>query len=78
MLDFFSADRVRHKQYLLHKIETGTVSHKAYHANIRAVNVTRGNRQGNNAFNENVMLFGDLVPSINEGGPNDTISRKVL
>jgi ankyrin repeat protein len=31
-------------------IETGMVSHMAYGARVRKVNMTRGNRQGNNAF----------------------------
>lgn len=38
------------RQPLLQKIQTGNVSHKAYGARIRAVEMTRGNRQGNNAF----------------------------
>ena len=34
----------------MQKIQTGHVSYKAYGARVRAVEMTRGNRQGNNAF----------------------------
>lgn len=44
IVDFFGSDRVTQKDYLLNKINTGFVSNKAYHARIRQVNVTRGNR----------------------------------
>jgi hypothetical protein len=44
------AQRKNVRQPLLQKIQTGNVSHKAYGARIRAVEMTRGNRQGNNAF----------------------------
>lgn len=36
--------------YLMNFIDSGRVSHMAYGAHVRAVEMTRGNRQGNNAF----------------------------
>lgn len=36
--------------YLMQIVETGKVSHMAYGTAVRAVAMTRGNRQGNNAF----------------------------
>ena len=50
---------------MLHKINTGFVSRKAYGTAIRAVNMTRGNRQGNMAFDENMKTgAGDCIPLI--------------
>lgn len=44
IIGFYGPDRVSQKDYLIHKIDTGYVSNKAYHARVRQVNVTRGNR----------------------------------
>ena len=41
-------------------VETGKVSHMAYGTAVRSVAMTRGNRQGNNAFlqdSENNMIY---------------------
>ena len=46
----FYNDRVRETQYLMQTIDSGMVSHMAYGARVRRVEMTRGNRQGNNAF----------------------------
>lgn len=46
----FYNDRVRDTQYLMNTIDSGMVSHMAYGARVRRVEMTRGNRQGNNAF----------------------------
>lgn len=62
MAEFYGLKRVLPKPYLLHKIDTGKVARKAYGTAIRAVNMTRGNRQGNMAFNENKQKFGQLAP----------------
>ena len=45
-------DRAKDGSYLLNIIETGRVSHMAYGSYVRSVQMTRGNRQGNNAFLE--------------------------
>jgi len=45
-------NRVRKPRYLLAQVETGQVSEMAYGVRIRKVQMTRGNRQGNNAFLE--------------------------
>ena len=37
-------DRKTDDKYLLNVIETGRVSHMAYHAHVRSVQMTRGNR----------------------------------
>lgn len=50
MHNLYVSDRVRVKPYLLHKVDTGSVSHMAYGAEVRRVEQTRGNRQGNQAF----------------------------
>jgi hypothetical protein len=42
--------RVKNPQYLMQFIETGMVSNMAYGTRVRRVEMTRGNRQGNNAF----------------------------
>ena len=42
--------RSRDDPYLMNFIDSGRVSHMAYGAHVRAVEMTRGNRQGNNAF----------------------------
>ena len=55
---FFTEGRCSVKAFLLHTIDTGNVSHKAYGTAIRAVNVSRGNRQGNNAFAETARSAG--------------------
>jgi hypothetical protein len=47
--NFFN-DRVRDTQYLMNTIDSGMVSHMAYGTRVRRVEMTRGNRQGNNAF----------------------------
>ena len=52
MLAFYGVDRTQPKEFLLNKINTGTVSRRAYGVRVRQVNVTRGNRQGNTAFDE--------------------------
>ena len=65
MVEFYGADREKSKDYLLHKINTGKVNRKAYGTNIRSVQMTRGNRQGNMAFNEDgYTISGFLVPLI--------------
>lgn len=46
----FSTDRKQDDPYLMNFINTGHVSHMAYGAHVRSVEMTRGNRQGNNAF----------------------------
>ena len=48
--DDFYTNRKRPKEPLLNRVDTGNVSHKAYGTAIRRVEMTRGNRQGNNAF----------------------------
>ena len=50
--NFYFNDREQPPEYLLSKVNTGNVSKKAYGVNIRPVQMTRGNRQGNNAFLE--------------------------
>ena len=62
MTDFYATDRVQLQDFLLNTINTGHVSRKAYGTSIRAVNVSRGNRQGNNAFRESILRVGYLVP----------------
>lgn len=65
MVEFYGDDREKSKDYLLHKINTGKVNRKAYGTNIRSVQMTRGNRQGNMAFEESGnLLSGYLVPLI--------------
>jgi len=46
------SERETNENYLLNVIETGRVSNMAYGAHVRSVQMTRGNRQGNNAFLE--------------------------
>jgi hypothetical protein len=46
----FYHDRVNNPQYLMNFIDSGMVSHMAYGVRVRKVEMTRGNRQGNNAF----------------------------
>lgn len=46
----FSNTRCSVRPSLLQQIDTGKVSYSAYGANVRAVQMTRGNRQGNQAF----------------------------
>jgi hypothetical protein len=46
----YVAKRTQPKEYLLNLIKQGQVSYKAYGTKIRTVEMTRGNRQGNNAF----------------------------
>jgi len=60
---FYTRGRCVVKPFLMHTIDTGTVSKKAYGVHIRAVNVTRGNRQGNNAFNETIAQGGFYIPT---------------
>ncbi len=55
--EFYVSDRVKVKQYLLNRVDTGNVSYKAYGTAVRRVEQTRGNRQGNQAF------FFDSMPS---------------
>lgn len=43
-MEFYTSSRVQVRQFLLHKINTGSVSYKAYGAAIRSVAMTRGNR----------------------------------
>jgi hypothetical protein len=43
-------ERGQDAEYLMNVIQTGSVSHMAYGAHVRSVQMTRGNRQGNNAF----------------------------
>jgi hypothetical protein len=38
------------REPLLTRVDTGKVSYKAYGTAVRAVQMTRGNRQGNQAF----------------------------
>lgn len=45
-------DRVSLPQYLMNFVDSGMVSHMAYGSRVRKVQMTRGNRQGNNAFLE--------------------------
>ncbi len=47
--NFFN-ERVPNPSYLMQFIDSGMVSHMAYGARVRKVEMTRGNRQGNNAF----------------------------
>lgn len=47
---FYIQDRVKVRESLLTRIDTGKVSYKAYGTAIRSVQMTRGNRQGNQAF----------------------------
>lgn len=48
--------RVKQSPYLLEAFETGMVSQEVYGTEVRKVNVSRGNRKGNNAFlEENVV-----------------------
>jgi len=46
-LNFFVNNRVKVREPLLTRIDTGKVSYKAYGTAVRAVQMTRGNRQGN-------------------------------
>ena len=46
----FSTDRADDDPFLINFINTGHVSHMAYGCHVRSVQMTRGNRQGNNAF----------------------------
>ena len=41
-------------------VATGSVSHMAYGAHVRGVEMTRGNRQGNNAF----LHYSDNVKAV--------------
>jgi len=49
-LNNFYNERAHNPQYLMNFIDSGMVSHMAYGARVRRVEMTRGNRQGNNAF----------------------------
>lgn len=44
------SERVKLREPLLTRVDTGSVSYKAYGTAVRAVQQTRGNRQGNQAF----------------------------
>ena len=44
MNELYANERTTVNPFLLHTIDTGNVSKKAYGVAIRAVNVTRGNR----------------------------------
>jgi hypothetical protein len=46
----FCDDRVMETEYLMQMIDSGMVSEMAYGTKVRRVEMTRGNRQGNNAF----------------------------
>ena len=71
--EFYYLDRNQPSEYLLHQINTGNVSSKAYGVKIRAVNMTRGNRQGNNAFVErHPNVAGFSVPVLNVTSNFDT------
>lgn len=48
--EFYDTLRRQPKDSLLNRHETGRVSNKAYGTAIRPVEMSRGNRQGNNAF----------------------------
>ena len=58
----YYAQRAQPRAYLLHRINTGFVSRKAYGTAIRAVSMTRGNRQGNMAFDESMINYRDPIP----------------
>ena len=73
MVAFYGGDRVTQKDYLLHTIDTGNVNRRAYGTAIRAVNATRGNRQGNNAFIENGGMGGMMRPVIANPGPGQPV-----
>jgi hypothetical protein len=50
--NLYSGGRGADEPYLMNFIDSGRVSHMAYGAHVRSVQMTRGNRQGNNAFLE--------------------------
>ena len=65
IMSSFYGDRVKPRDFLLQTIDTGRVGKKAYGVNIRQVNVTRGNRQGNDAFKESSrQVYGFVIPKI--------------
>ena len=47
--------------YLMQIVETGKVSHMAYGTAVRSVAMTRGNRQGNNAFLQDSSNFASSI-----------------
>lgn len=46
----FYNKRATNPQYLLNFVDSGMVGHMAYGARVRKVQMTRGNKEGNNAF----------------------------
>ena len=50
MNNLYQTNRTVDDPFLLNIVQTGNVSSMAYGTAIRAVQMTRGNRQGNNAF----------------------------
>ena len=68
--------RPRIKEYLLNKINTGNVSRHAYGTHIRKVEVSRGNREGNNAFLHEFHVSGD-VPDIFKSKTKWQVYRKI-
>ena len=60
----------------MNKVNTGHVSNKAYGTRIRQVEMTRGNRQGNNAFAD-VNFNASQVPSIQFGKNMTRILRNL-
>lgn len=60
-------------------IDSGRVSHMAYGAHVRAVEMTRGNRQGNNAFldyHDNSAL--NFLQEMSYGGASEAWLRDGL
>ncbi len=47
--------RVTYPQLLINEVDTGSVSDMAYGTRVAQVQMTRGNRQGNNAFLEDAV-----------------------
>lgn len=47
---FYGDDRVKPRKYLLNYVDSGNVAATSYGQAIRRVEMTRGSRQGNNAF----------------------------
>jgi len=58
--------RSQDEPYLMNFVETGRVSHMAYGTAVRSVQMTRGNRQGNNAFLEDTEHQKDLVVDVDQ------------
>ena len=52
LVSLLTRDQGQPEPYLISYVDSGMVSNRAYGARVRAVTMTRGGRQGNNAFLE--------------------------